>query len=117
MPTFTWNLNADGDWDMASNWTPSGRPTSGSSVTKPQRRQRRLRLAGGMLTITGSASFGTELLMQGGTLELGALGAARRGRPFFVDRAGPMRLWLKRLRVKQRMLREGHALRHTSQYF
>lgn len=33
MTQFTWAVNANGDWGTAADWTPSGPPTTGATVT------------------------------------------------------------------------------------
>jgi hypothetical protein len=92
MTTYTWNVDADGNWSTKADWTPSGPPTTGADVVIDTKDFHTVTystgsvtidtltvgndsfaLSGGTLTISDSATFGVAgdsdtLSLSGGTL-------------------------------------------------
>jgi hypothetical protein len=71
MTTYTWNVDADGDWSTASDWSPSGPPTSGASVIISTTDAHTITYSTGTLTIGGlSVASPDTFLVSGGALTL-----------------------------------------------
>ncbi|MBV8578963.1 MAG: hypothetical protein JOZ58_28500, partial [Acetobacteraceae bacterium] len=110
VPSYTWNVDADGDWSTPGDWSPAGPPSSGSDVTIDTTDLHTitfgassgflsidsltvgddiLELTGGSLTVASGASIGNGLRIDGaGTYDVAGddgIAAGGNGSPLLTN--------------------------------
>lgn len=74
MTTYSWNVNASGDWSTAADWSPSGPPTAGASIVLDSAALHTVTISTGAISVDNILAEDDNLTITGGSMAITGTG-------------------------------------------